>query len=475
MTLLAFIDKMIWILKRKIELEEEVSIDMIDMTKGSPTKLILSFMIPIFIGNLFQQFYSMVDTAIVGQFVGVKALAAVGSTGGVLFLVQGFVNGLTHGFSVIVSQRYGANDQEGIKKATATAIYLSAIATVLLTVICTLGAKPILQLMNTPVDIIDDSTLYVTIFFGGLVTIIVYNLLASLLRAFGDSKTPLYFLILASITNIILDLVLIINFKMGVAGAALATVASQGLSGFLCYVYILKKFDILKLKKEHFKYDKFLVKELMYISLPMALQYSITAVGVMILQVAVNSFGSTTVAAYTAASKVEQLVIQPGIALGMTMATYSAQNLGAHQIERIRLGVRKCTWITLIVNALSGVLVVLLGSYIVQLFIPAENIEALPLSQQYLNTVAIFFPILGLLFLYRFTLQGVGNTVVPMFAGVMELIMRTLVAFTLPGLLGYQGVCFASPFAWIGATVWLLWSYFRTMPRLEEKYKLTVE
>ena len=448
---------------------------MIDMTKGNPTKLILSFIITIFIGNLFQQFYSMVDTAIVGQFVGVKALAAVGSTGGVLFLVQGFVNGLTHGFSVIVSQRYGANDQEGIKKATATAIYLSAIATVLLTVICTLGAKPILQLMNTPVDIIDDATLYVTIFFGGLVTIIVYNLLASLLRAFGDSKTPLYFLILASITNIILDLVLIINFKMGVAGAALATVASQGLSGFLCYVYILKKFDILKLKKEHFKYDKFLVRELMYISLPMALQYSITAVGVMILQVAVNSFGSTTVAAYTAASKVEQLVIQPGIALGMTMATYSAQNLGAHQIERIRLGVRKCTWITLIVNALSGVLVVLLGSYIVQLFIPAENIEALPLSQQYLNTVAIFFPILGLLFLYRFTLQGVGNTVVPMFAGVMELIMRTLVAFTLPGLLGYQGVCFASPFAWIGATVWLLWSYFRTMPRLEEKYKLSVE
>ena len=448
---------------------------MIDMTKGNPTKLILSFMIPIFIGNLFQQFYSMVDTAIVGQFVGVGALAAVGSTGGVLFLVQGFVNGLTHDFSVIVSQRYGANDQEGIKKATATAIYLSAIATVLLTVICTLGAKPILQLMNTPVDIIDDATLYVTIFFGGLVTIIVYNLLASLLRAFGDSKTPLYFLILASITNIILDLVLIINFKMGVAGAALATVASQGLSGFLCYVYILKKFDILKLKKEHFKYDKFLVRELMYISLPMALQYSITAVGVMILQVAVNGFGSTTVAAYTAASKVEQLVIQPGIALGMTMATYSAQNLGAHQIERIRLGVRKCTWITLIVNALSGVLVVLLGSYIVQLFIPAENIEALPLSQQYLNTVAIFFPILGLLFLYRFTLQGVGNTVVPMFAGVMELIMRTLVAFTLPGLLGYQGVCFASPFAWIGATVWLLWSYFRTMPRLEEKYKLTVE
>ncbi len=443
---------------------------MTDMTKGNPTKLILAFTLPILIGNLFQQFYSMVDTAIVGQFVGVQALAAVGSTGGVIFLVQGFVNGLTHGFSVIVSQRYGANDQEGIKKATATAIYLSAIATIVLTIICVLGAKPVLRLMNTPADIIDDATLYVMIFFGGLVTIIVYNLLASLLRAFGDSKTPLYFLILASITNIVLDLVLIINFNMGVAGAAIATVASQGLSGFLCYIYMLKKFDILTLKKEHFKYDRLLVKELMYVSLPMALQYSITAVGVMILQMAVNSFGSTTVAAYTAASKVEQLVIQPGIALGMTMATYSAQNLGARQIERVRLGVRKCTWITLIVNALSGIAVVLFGTYIVQLFIPAENVEAVPLSQQYLNTVAVFFPILGLLFLYRFTLQGIGNTVVPMFAGVMELIMRTLVAFILPGLLGFQGVCFASPFAWIGATVWLLWAYFKTVPKLQEKY-----
>ena len=305
---------------------------------------------------------------------------------------------------------------------------------------------------------------------GGLVATIVYNLLASLLRAFGDSKTPLYFLILASITNIVLDLILIINFKMGVAGAAIATVVSQGLSGFLCYLYMLKKFDILALKKEHFKYDPLLVKELMFVSLPMALQYSITAIGVMILQVAVNSFGSTTVAAFTAASKVEQLVVQPGIALGMTMATYSAQNLGARQIERVRQGVRQCTWITLITNALAGVIVVLFGSYIVQLFIPSENMDALPLSQQYLNTVSIFFPILGLLFLYRFTLQGIGNTVVPMFAGVMELIMRTLVAFTLPGLLGYQGVCLASPFAWIGATVWLLWSYFKTMPKLQAKH-----
>ena len=443
---------------------------MTDMTKGSPAKLILAFTIPILIGNLFQQFYSMVDTAIVGQFVGVGALAAVGATGGVIFLVQGFVNRLTHGFSVIVSQRYGANDELGIKKATATSIYLSAIATVVLTVICVLLAKPVLQLMNTPVDILEDATSYVTIFFGGLVSSIVYNLLASLLRAFGDSKTPLYFLILASITNIILDLVLIINFKMGVAGAAIATVVSQGLSGLLCYFYMIKKFDILTLKKEHFKYDPMLVKELMYVSLPMALQYAITAIGVMILQVAVNSFGSTTVAAFTAATKVEQLVVQPGIAIGMTMATYAAQNLGARRIDRVRQGVRQSTWITILTNALSSVIVIFLGSYIVQLFIPAENVEALPISMEYLKITAIFYPVLGLLFLYRFALQGLGNTVVPMFAGVMELIMRTIVAFTLPGLLGYQGVCLASPLAWIGATVWLIWSYFRIIPKLQSEH-----
>ena len=443
---------------------------MTDMTKGSPAKLILAFTIPILIGNLFQQFYSMVDTAIVGQFVGVGALAAVGATGGVIFLVQGSVNGLTHGFSVIVSQRYGANDELGIKKATATSIYLSAIATVVLTGICVLLAKPVLQLMNTPVDILEDATSYVTIFFGGLVSIIVYNLLASLLRAFGDSKTPLYFLILASITNIILDLVLIINFKMGVAGAAIATVVSQGLSGLLCYFYMIKKFDILTLKKEHFKYDPMLVKELMYVSLPMALQYAITAIGVMILQVAVNSFGSTTVAAFTAATKVEQLVVQPGIAIGMTMATYAAQNLGARRIDRVRQGVRQSTWITILTNALSSVIVIFLGSYIVQLFIPAENVEALPISMEYLKITAIFYPVLGLLFLYRFALQGLGNTVVPMFAGVMELIMRTIVAFTLPGLLGYQGVCLASPLAWIGATVWLIWSYFRIIPKLQSEH-----
>lgn len=443
---------------------------MTDMTKGSPIKLILAFMIPILIGNLFQQLYSMVDTAIVGKFVGVQALAAVGATGGLVFLILGFINGLTHGFSVIISQRFGSNDEEGVKKATAMSIYLSAIATVIITIICMIFAKPLLQIMNTPADILADANTYVSIIFGGIIATISYNLLASVLRAFGDSKTPLYFLIIASITNIVLDLVLIINFNMGVAGAAAATIASQGLSAFLCFVYMKKKSDILTLQKHHFKLDRLLVKELMAVSIPMALQYSITAVGVMILQVAINSFGSTVVGAFTAATKVEQLVIQPSIAIGMTMATFSAQNIGARELGRVRQGVKQATILTLCVNVVSALIVVFFGTYFVGFFVETEGTEVLTYSQQYLNTVATFFPILGLLFLYRFTLQGLGSTVAPMFAGVMELIMRTGVAFTLPGLIGYAGVCLASPFAWVGATVWLLYSYFRVMPRLKYEF-----
>lgn len=443
---------------------------MTDMTKGSPIKLILAFMIPILIGNLFQQLYSMVDTAIVGQFVGVQALAAVGATGGLVFLVIGFISGLTHGFSVIISQRFGSNDAEGVKKATATSLCLSAIATVILTVICMIFAKPILRIMNTPTDILNDANAYVSIIFGGLIATIAYNLFASILRAFGDSKTPLYFLIIASITNIVLDLVLIINFNMGVSGAAIATIASQGLSAFLCFIYMKKKSDILTLEKHHFKMDKLLIKELMTVSIPMALQYSITAVGVMILQVAINGFGSTVVGAFTAATKVEQLVIQPSIAIGMTMATFAAQNIGARELGRVRQGVKQATILTLCVNVVSALIVVFFGTYFVGFFVETEGTEVLTYSQQYLNTVATFFPILGLLFLYRFTLQGLGSTVAPMFAGVMELIMRTGVAFILPGLIGYAGVCFASPFAWVGATVWLLYSYFRVMPRLKTEF-----
>ncbi|MEG1483175.1 MATE family efflux transporter [Clostridium sp.] len=443
-----------------------------DMTTGNPTKLILYFSIPLLIGNIFQQFYSMVDTIIVGRFIGVNALAALGSTGSMTFLIIGFTMGLTSGFSVLVAQFFGANDRNGLRKSVATSIILSTIFTIAITIISMLAARPLLNLMNTPADIINDANSYISIIFAGTCATVFYNMISSILRALGDSRTPLYFLIVSSILNIILDLVFIINFSMGVAGAAYATVISQGVAGILCLLYAFKRYDILRLKKKHFKIDKPLISRHLKVGLPMAFQFSITAIGVMVLQSAINSFGSVVVAAHTAASKVEQLVMQPAITFGVTMATYSAQNLGAGKIDRIKEGVKKCSIISLIISIISGIVVVSFGGEFTKLFISDASAEVVAYSQQYLNTVAIFFTILGLLFIYRNTLQGIGDAFIPMMAGVAELVVRVVVAFTLPSLIGYAGICLASPIAWIGATIPLSIAYFKRIKTMLDEKKL---
>lgn len=312
-----------------------------DMTKGNPVKLILLFSIPLLIGNIFQQFYNMVDTIIVGRFVGVDALAAVGSTGSMVFLVNGFATGLTSGFAVLVSQKFGAKDEKGLRKAVASAVILTVISVIVVTLVSLIGAKPLLNLMNTPENIMADAHTYIKIIYGGVVATVAYNLIASILRALGDSKTPLYFLIVASILNVILDLVFIINFKMGVAGAAYATIISQGVSAILCLVYTYKKFIILRLKKEDFNVKRKYYHKHLKIGIPMALQFSITAIGIMTVQGALNVFGSIVIASYTAASKALQLVMQPAITFGVTMATYCGQNLGAKEYSRIKEGVKE--------------------------------------------------------------------------------------------------------------------------------------
>lgn len=383
------------------------------MTTGNPVKLILYFSIPLLIGNIFQQFYSMVDTIIVGRFVGVHALAALGSTGSMNFLIIGFTMGLTSGFSVIVAQFFGANDKKSLRKSVGMSIILSTVFTIVITIISMLAVRPLLNLMNTPSDIINDAHSYISIIFAGTCATVFYNMIASILRALGDSRTPLYFLIVSSILNIILDLVFIINFSMGVSGAAYATVISQGVSGILCLLYAIKRYDILRLKKDDFKIDKSLISKHLKVGLPMAFQFSITAIGVMVLQSAINGFGSIVVAAHTAASKVEQLVMQPAITFGVTMATYSAQNLGAGKIDRIKEGVKKCSIISLIISIISGIIVVVFGGSFTRLFISDASGEVIAYSQQYLNTVAIFFTILGLLFIYRNALQGIGDAFVP--------------------------------------------------------------
>ena len=432
-----------------------------DMTTGNPVKLILLFSIPLLIGNIFQQFYSMVDTIIVGRFVGVEALAAVGTTSSMVFLVNGFVMGLTSGFAVLISQKYGAKDEVGVKEAVASSIILSIIATILVTFISVLSAKPLLTLMNTPSNIMKDASTYIIILYAGNIAIIFYNMMAAILRALGDSKTPLYFLIVSSVLNIILDLVLIINFKMGVAGAAYATVISQGVSAILCVIYTYKRYKILRLKKDDFKVKKKYYRKHLKVGIPMALQFSITSIGIMTVQSAINIFGSTVIASYAASSKVLQLVMQPAITLGVTMATYCGQNIGAKRYDRIKEGVKKCVQISIITSVISAIILIFLGKYFVMMFVSNPDAEILSYAQQVLNISAIFFIPLGLIFVYRNALQGIGDSFIPMMAGVYELVARAIVAFTLPKVLEFMGICLADPVAWFAAVIPLAYTYYK--------------
>ncbi len=441
-----------------------------DMTTGNPVKLILLFSIPLLIGNIFQQFYSMADTIIVGRFLGVEALAAVGATGSLTFLVLGFVMGLSSGFSVSIAQRFGANDEEGVRHAVGNAVILSVLFTIVITTLSVLFVKPLLTMMNTPSNIFQNSYNYIIIIFLGIAAMFFYNTMSSILRALGDSKTPLYFLIVASILNIVLDLVFIINFKMGVSGAALATVMSQGISGLLCFIYTSKNFPILKLSKKHFKFDKEICKKHLSIAIPMSLQFSITAIGTIVLQGAVNSFGSTAVAANTASIKVEQLMMQPSVTFGVAMATYVGQNLGAGNIERIKEGVRKCTIINIIIGLVGGVLIILLGEQIVKIFLSDANTEVLGYAKQYFIAESFFFIPLSLIFIYRNALQGMGYTFVPMMAGLYELLARCAAAFLLTGILGYGAICVAGPIAWVSACVPLALEYRKRIKMVSGEY-----
>lgn len=427
-----------------------------DMTKGSPTKLILAFSIPLLIGNIFQQFYAMVDAIIVGRFVGVNALAAVGSTGSLSFLVMGFVIGLTGGFSVLVAQRFGAKDEDGLRHSVAMSIYLCIIFTIIITLIACLSAEWLLTIMKTPEDIFKDAYAYIFIIFLFTFVSVIYNMLSGILRALGDSRTPLYFLVIASFLNIVLDLWFIITFQMGVKGAAYATVISQGVSGLLCYIYMRYRYPILRFQKKDWIIKKDTITRLLKIGLPMSFQFSVTAIGVMILQSAINKFGSTIVAAYTAASKVEQLVTQPLASLGITMATYTGQNLGAGRQDRIIDGVKKCIVISLAFSIIGGIVIYLFGEDIVLLFLSEPDPEVLYAAGQYFKAIMFLFFPLGILFVFRNVLQGLGDGLWPFLGGVTELIVRSVVAIVFSSFFGYAAICYASPLSWISAAVLLV-------------------
>ena len=434
-----------------------------DMTVGNPMKIILSFTLPIFIGNVFQQFYNMADAVIVGKFVGNKALAAVGSTGTIMFLIYGFVVGMTAGFTVLTAQKFGAGDMKGMRKTVAGAGILSFVVGALLTILFMAFMKPLLILMNTPSDIFADAYSYIMIVSGGILAQMLYNLLSSILRALGNSKLPLVFLIISALLNIVLDLVFIVGFGMGARGAAVATVIAQGVSGILCLFYIIAKIPILHLKREDLDVGSTIYKNQLRIGVPMALQYSITAIGTMMVQSSLNILGSTLVAAYTAAGKIEQVVTQAYVAMGTTMATYAAQNMGAGSVKRIREGFKGCTVIGVVYSFVAAGFIMTVGKYMTYLFV-SEDVDIIMNSVDiYLKCIGIFFIPLAVVNIYRNGIQGLGYGLLPMMAGVAELIGRGVVAVIAGAKRSYPGVCLAGPAAWVLAGGLLIVMYYFIM------------
>ncbi len=438
-----------------------------DLTNGSPMRLILGFMLPLLLGMLFQQLYNMVDTIIVGRYLGVNALAGVGSTGSINFLVIGFVLGLCTGFAIPVAQMFGCGDYEALKKYVGNTIWVAVFFAVVLTTATCVFCSKILDIMNTPDNVFHKAYDYIFVIFLGIPATFLYNILSGFIRSLGDSKTPLIFLVISSLLNVTLDIFMIVVLQWDVAGAAWATVVSQLVSGILCLVFIIKKFDILHLGKNELKPDFYYIGRLCGVGLPMGLQYSITAIGTILIQSAVNSLGAVAMASVTAGSKVSQLLCCPFDAMGSTMATYGGQNIGAGKLDRVKKGLFSCSLLGIAWGLIAFGIVALLGRPLVMMFIDkndaaaVENIEAIiTLGRQFLLTNAAFYVPLAFVNIVRFLIQGMGFSQFALFAGVFELIARGTVALvTVPGI-GFTGVCFANPAAWVLADMFLFPAFF---------------
>lgn len=431
-----------------------------DLTVGSPMKLILGFAFPMFLGLLFQQFYSLVDTMIVGKYLGVDPFAGVGSTGSLNVIVIGFCMGLCSGFSVPISQSFGAKDFPLLRKMVTNSVWLCTFFSVVITTLMLLFCRPVLTWMNTPENIFEYAYIYIFIIFAGIPCTILYNMTAAILRALGDSKSPIIFLAISSAINIGLDLLLIIVFRMGVDGAALATVVSQGVSGVISIIYIKKKFDILAMEKGDWKLERHLAGKLTGVGIPMGLQYSITGIGSVILQTAVNGLGSIYVASMTAGSKINIFLACPFDALGQTMAPYAGQNIGARKLDRVGKGLRAACIIGFIVSGLMVIVVKLFGDQLTMLFLDEKDPVIMQNSTQFLIIVSAFYCLLTLVNTVRFTIQGMGFSSLAIIAGVMEMIARCIAGMLLVPAFGYLGACYSSPLAWLLADAFLIPAFF---------------
>ena len=445
-----------------------------DMTKGSSIKLIIQFMIPMCLGNIFQQFYNIADSIIAGQFLGVDALAAIGSTGSLIFLVTGWLNGLTSGFSVWVAQWFGARKTDRMRHFIAMSIYICVAFVVVMTVGLLAANEPILRLMNAPENLLDDISSYMAIIYAGLVVTCAYNALAAVLRALGDSKSPLYFLIVSAVINVVLDIAFIVIFHMGVEGCAYATVIAQGISALLCLVYIIKKFPVLRLKKEDFRFSVNTVKKLLGLGIPMGLQFSITAIGTIIVQGAINVYGAVYMAGFSAAGKIQNIICTVFVAFGATIATYVGQNRGAGKMDRVKQGVRLTQMMILVCSVVLMAVIHFFGKYMIFLFIDPAETEVLHAAEIYFNIVSWAYPFLGSIFLYRNALQGMGYGFVPMMGGVFELVARAAIVFVAAANAGFAQVCMSDPAAWIAALIPLIPYYIWVMRKAEKSGQVEV-
>ena len=442
-----------------------------DMTTGSPLRIILLFSIPVLLGNLFQQFYNMVDTIIVGRYLGEEALAAVGSTGCLMFLVLGFANGIAQGFGVMVSHAFGAKDFKLLRHYVALSLILTLIISLLLTIPTVTASRLLLAWMHTPENIIAMADAYIKVIFAGILLTMAYNVLSGILRGIGDSRTPLYFLILSSVLNIILDVVLIVYTGLGTAGAAYATIIAQGVSAVLCFFYMYRKYDILRTRHEDYYLDSAGVKNMLAIGVPMALNYSITAIGTMIMQSAVNVFGSSVVAAFTAASKVSNIATQSMPTLGTAMATYCGQNLGARQMARISKGVKDAICLMLVYFVFTFIVIYPFADWMMRLFVDSGEAEVVSRAAQFMRIANYFYPALGLLTILRYSIQGLGFSNLSMLSGVMEMIARCGVSLWLVPALAWTGVCLGDPVAWCMADLFLIPAFLWVQQRLKKQAK----
>lgn len=429
-----------------------------NMTEGRPIANLLAFAMPVMLSGIVQQCYNVADTYIVGRFISADALAAVGAVGPMNGLLIGFAMGITSGFSIPVAQSFGAGDKALTNHYAGNAISMTVISSLTVTLLSFFLLKPILRLMGTPENIFADAYTYVCVIYSGIIVSTLYNILSGILRAMGDSKAPLKFLSVCAVANVFLNYITIVPLKMGVAGAAVSTVLSQLVSCVMCAVYI-KRRDALQLSLKDFKVKKSTAALMLKMGIPMSLQFSVTAIGSMVLQTTINTYGSNVVAGFTVANKPELIANIPLSATGVACATFAGQNFGAGKMDRVRKGVKSAMAFSGALSVIMSVILFFLGGKIAGIFLDSSNTEALWAAGRYLKVIAVFYPALAVLFVFRNTLQGIGKSYASMLAGGAELLGRIIAALALSRLLGFTGICLASPTAWILADIILITVY----------------